>query len=279
MRTKIALMSALGALSALAPGAAFAQDAATAAPPPGVPGEPPPAPAAAAAAVPPPAEPGEAATPTPAPPEPAEGPKPVPGWVRIDSDGGGLQLWGGGTFPFNDSIGLAFDMYVNSGFLGEFDVGPAITAGPFIVTPMIGFQVDWNERRAQALVPQLYVVGGPSPIYSELWLQYYANSVFVDDAANQLFGRLIVDYKLTDYVALGVEADLGFDSKASDEGKGKIVSLPVGVNVLLSNVGAASSFMGFLGYETQDGYGTPAVETDPPPNNHLAGRLTFIHNF
>jgi hypothetical protein len=257
MRTTIALMSSLVALGGLFPAAALAQD--PAAPPPGVAGEPPPAPA-----------------------EPAAGPAPVPGWVRIDSDAGGLQLWGGGTFPFNDSIGLAFDMYVNSGFLGEFDVGPAITGGPFIITPMIGFQVDWDERRAQALVPQLYVVGGPSPIYSELWLQYYMNSVFVDDASNQLLGRLIVDYKLTDYVALGVEADLAFDSKASAEGKGEIVSLPVGVNVLLSNVGAASSFMGFLGYETKDGYGSPPNPADPAspvPNNHLAGRLTFIHNF
>jgi hypothetical protein len=214
----------------------------------------------------------------PAPPAPEEGPKPVPGWIRIDSDAGGVQLWGGGTFPFNDSVGLAFDMYVfqASSSLGEFDIGPAITAGPMIITPMLGLQVDWGARHAQALVPQLYVVGGPGPIYAELWFQYYLNSVFNEDipatptnpgftVSNQIYGRLIVDYKLTNYVAVGPELDLTHDSEA-DPG---VVSLAIGGNVLLSNVGAASSFMGFLGYETKDIYN----------DNHVAGRLTFVHNF
>ena len=200
----------------------------------------------------------------------------MPGWIRIDSDAGGLQLWAGGTFPFNDTVGLAMDIYVlqtATASLGEYDIGPAIAAGPFVVTPMIGYQVDWTARRSQALVPQLYVTGGPSPLYTELWFQWYINSVFIDDAANQVNGRLIVDFKLSDYVALGVEADLGYDTNgyANKDGEiKKLYSLPVGGNVLLSNLGAASSFMGFLGYEVLDPTGR---------DNHVAGRLTFIHNF
>jgi len=197
--------------------------------------------------------------------------------MRIDSDGGGLQLWGGGTFAFNDSVGLAFDMYVlqtATQSLGEFDIGPAITAGPFIITPMLGLQVDWTARRAQALVPQLYVVGGPSPLYVELWAQYYLNTVFNEDVpavgtlpgttiTNQLYLRAIVDFKLTDYVAIGPELDVIHDSEAD------VVGLAIGPNVLLSNVGAASAFMGYLAYETKDTFA----------DNHLTGRLTFIHNF
>ncbi len=275
MRTKIALITALSALGALVPAAALAQEAPPT-PAPGTPGDPPTAAPGAAAVAPPPAvDETTAPAAAPEPAEPAAGPEPIPGWVRIDSDGGGVQLWGGGTFPLTDSLGLAFDMYVFQGAesLGEFDIGPAITAGPFTLTPMVGFQANWSTRRAQAIVPQFYATGGPDPLYVELWLQYYMNKVFNDQASNQVYGRLIVDYKLSDYVALGVEADMGFDSAGVPNSDGevkKLNSLPVGVNVLLSNVGAASSFMGFLGYET----------LDPGANdNHLAGRLTFIHNF
>src|SRR5258706_4823911 len=165
MRTKIAFITSLAALGALVPAAAWAQDAAPAAPPAGA------APAAPAAAEPAPAAPAAApeAAPAAAPAAPA-GPTPAPGWMRIDSDFFGLQLWGGGTLPLVDGVGLAMDIYVNqnTASYGEFDLGPAITAGPLVLTPMIGFQMDWTTRRAAALVPQLYVTGGPDPIYAEL---------------------------------------------------------------------------------------------------------------
>jgi len=99
-------------------------------------------------------------------------------WFRIDSDLGSLQLWAGATHPLTDGIGLATDMYVlatvgGTGLLslGEFDIGPAITAGTFTLTPMLGVQADWGNHRMAALVPQFYLTGGPDPIYTELWLQ------------------------------------------------------------------------------------------------------------
>ena len=269
MRTKIALISTLAALGALVPAAAWAQEPAAAAP----------------AAAPAPAEAAPAAPAAPAEAAPAAT-TPLPGWVRIDSDAGGVQLWGGATFPLTEGIGLAFDMYVlqyalpggalgapTALSLGEFDIGPAITAGPFTLTPMLGVQFDWSSRKAQALVPPFYVTGGPAPIYSELWFQYYNNKVFNDALTNQVNGRLIVDYKISDYVAAGLELDLGFDSKGLPNAAGdakKVYSLPIGANVMFSNVGLNSSFMGFLGYETGD----PSAQ-----KNHLAGRLTFVHNF
>ena len=138
---------------------------------------------------------------------------------------------------------------------------------------MIGVQFDWTHRRTQALVPQFYMTGGPSPIYAELWFQYYNNKIFNDELSNQINARLIVDYKLSDYIGIGPEIDLGFDSagvaNADGEAK-KVYSLPIGVNLLFTNVGLNSTFMGFLGYET----GEPSGE-----KNHLGGRLTFVHNF
>jgi hypothetical protein len=298
MRTKIAFVSTLAALGALLPAAAWGQDAPAATAPAPVPTPAPAAPEAAAAPAPEAAPAAEAApAPADAPAAPAaevaaaaDGPTPWPGWIRIDSDAGLLQMWGGGTAPLADGIGLAFDMYVNSLNLGEIDVGPAITAGPLTLTPMLGLQVDWVQRKAVALVPQFYAVGSLGPIYTELWFQYYLNTVFQDDPdpmvgppiANDIYVRLIADFKASDYVAAGLELDLNHNSENVNlEGEDdRIKSLAIGPNVMLSNVGAGSSFMVFLGYETKPYFGdggAPPAEEDSA--NHLTGRLTFVHNF
>ena len=263
MRTQIALMTTLGALCAL-PGAALAQTAAE------------PAPVAAPAAPPAPAEP---AAPTPAPPaeqapapampEAPAGPTPVPAWFRIDSDGLGLQLWAGATHPLTDSVGLATDMYVGyyaGGSFGEFDIGPAITAGPVIITPMIGANLGWNTKRLEAIVPQLYVVGGPDPIYLELWVQDF---LYMHDGKNHdLYTRFFADYKVSDYFAVGPQIEATF---LLNNDRDTLGSLPVGASIMLSNYGAAGTFLAFAGYETQE-----AAQTI---GNKLAGRLTWVKNF
>jgi hypothetical protein len=288
MRTKIAFVTSVAALGCVLPATVLAQEAPAAAP------AAEPAPVAAPAPAP---EPAPAAAPVEAAPAPAaevaaaaDAPAAIPGWIRFDSDASLLQVWGGGTFPLTDGVGLAFDMYVNSLNLGEFDIGPAITAGPLTLTPMIGMQFDWVSRKAQALVPQFYAVGSLGPIYTELWFQYYLNTVFNDDpdpmvgppVANDIYVRLIADFKATDNVAAGLELDLNHNSEnVNFQGeKAGIKSLAIGPNVMLSNVGAGGVFMGFLGYETTSYFGAGGAM---PPNedsaNHLTGRLTFIKSF
>jgi hypothetical protein len=284
MRTNIALLSTLAALAALVPAAAFAQDPAPApAAAPIPPSEVPPAPAGAAPSNPVAEAPVTAAEPAPtaAPAEaaPAAGPTPAPGWMRIDSDFFGLQIWGGGTLPLADGIGLAMDIYTNAlvpGYatsaFGEFDIGPAITAGPFVATPMIGLQMDFAAHKAAAIVPQFYLTGGPGPIYAELWFQYYMYKPF-DGPSNQINSRLFVDYKLSDYVAVGPQVELNYDSVGYANADGelkKVYKLPVGGNVMFTNLGLNSTLLAFVGYETGD----PTAQ-----NNHLAGRLTYLHNF
>lgn len=279
--TSSLLASALSlcALAASAQEPAPAETAAPAPPPPAAEPAPAPAPVPAAGAVPAPeAAPTEAApmAPEAAPAAPAEEETFPAAWFRIDSDGSALQLWAGATHMLSDSVGIATDMYVNSGFLGEFDLGPAFTAGPFTVTPMLGLQVNWHDHRADALVPQLYVIGGPSPIYMELWVQNYENGVFdksgktTDGGGNTLYFRYFVDYMAGKYIGVGPEAELllGLNSK-SKNGDKSLLSLPVGLNVSLTSYGKNNSLVIFGGYETQD------TEND----KHLAGRLTFVHNF
>jgi hypothetical protein len=259
------------------------------APPPGPATPPPVAPAAAPVAP---------AVETPAAVPPAAAPAAAPeetfpaAWTRVDVDFVGLQLWAGATHALSDTIGIATDIYLNAPLqgaaqtLGEFDLGPAFTVGKFVITPMIGFQYDVWHHRANSLVPQLYITGGGGdPIYMELWVQNYENQVFdKTHATNNLYFRYFLDFTLGKYMALGpeVEALIGLNKAGKTPGlyapdlgstsNGKpntLVSLPVGLNVNFTNYGKNNTLMLFAGYET----------TRTPSHNHLAGRLTFIHNF
>lgn len=201
-----------------------------------------------------------------------------PSWFRIDSDLGGLQLWAGATHALTDTVGLASDIYVNSGTLGEFDIGPAITAGSFLITPMLGIQFDWLNKRAHALVPQLYVVGGPDPIYGELWVQNYMYTPFVEGTTNTLYFRLFVDYKISDYFAIGPQME---PTLALNGDGDTLMNLPVGGNVMLGNYGAGNTLFAFLGYETVENARQVQVGDAPLAfeDRGLVGRLTFVRNF
>jgi hypothetical protein len=275
-----------------APGAAPA-----AAPPPGPATPPPVAPAP---------EPAPAAAPVTVPPAveaPVVAPAPAPeetfpaAWMRIDSDFLGLQLWAGATHMLSDSVGIATDIYLNAPMIGtattplltfgEFDIGPAITAGKFTITPMLGGQWDLYRHRMNSLVPQLFITGGGGdPIYMELWVQNYENQIFnKKGGTNNLYFRYFIDFTLCRYLAVGPEAELlvglnengktpGFYAPdlghVSKSGKANaLVSLPVGLNFNFTNYGKNNTLMIFAGYET--------TKTDS--KNHVAGRLTFIHNF
>jgi hypothetical protein len=249
-----------------------------------------PAPAPAAAAPAPAPAPASAPAPAtePAPAVPAPGavapvPEPPPAeeetfpaaWFRIDSDGAGLQLWAGATHMLSDSIGIASDIYLNATpALGEFDLGPSFLAGPLVITPMLGIQADFVNHRANSIVPQLYITGGPDPLYLEFWFQNYENQVFDDTyGTNTAYFRFFIDYKLGKYFGVGpeVEATIGLNDagKASFANGEALGSLPIGANIMLSSYGKNNVLYVFGGYETQD----------TPNDKHLTGRLTFVHNF
>ena len=207
-----------------------------------------------------------------------------PGWIRVDHDTSALQVWGGATAPLADGIGLAFDVYVNSAFLGEFDIGPAIAVSTLTLTPMIGLQFDWSDRKLAAVVPQLYLTGplADGKLYNELWVQYYNYKLtkYQDEVGGFtfLYLREFLDYKFSDNVGLGPEIELTQNFTAK-----QMQSLPIGVNLML-NMGANSTFFGFIGYETNKNSNTYPVTDDMgmvtgTEKHNVAGRLTFVHNF
>lgn len=182
----------------------------------------------------------------------------------------------------SDTVGLASDIYVLQNFLGlslgEFDLGPAFVVGGFTITPMLGLQVNWSTYELAALVPQFYVVGGTDQLYTELWVQNYAYTVFdktgvsATGGSNYIYARFFIDYKMGKYFAVGPEVEItyGLNDLAVNAVNGeKLISLPVGVNLMLTNYGKNNYLMLFGGWETQDTFN----------DEHVAGRLTFVHNF
>jgi hypothetical protein len=211
---------------------------------------------------------------------------PVPAWFRFDSDLAGLSLWAGATHDLG-GVGLATDMVVSSGAysdlaggavpfsLAQFDVGPAFAFadGALLLTPMVGLQVDWVERRAVALpAPQLFTIVNVGPVYFESWVQCFFYELFSSDGAprDRLYTREFLLYKLGRHFALGPHVELTYHFESR-----RLFSLPVGGAAML-NYGRHGTLLVAMGYETdRDARAAAGGSGD----RALAGRFTFIYAF
>jgi len=211
---------------------------------------------------------------------------PVAGWFRVDSDVGGLQLWGGATFPLSDTIGLATDIYVldTFGSVGEFDIGPSITIAPGIsILPMVGLAVNWSLQRAASFIPQLYLYADSSSVYFEFWSQLFLSDMFHGGALDYLHLRAFPVYKVSDVFAIGVEIDANISiANAPVDADGNDVTLlwlPIGPHIKMS-AGAASTIELFVGYDVggEESYNL-ATYGGPTEEHRLAGRFTFVQTF
>jgi hypothetical protein len=227
----------------------------------------------------------------PAPAEDASAP--VAGWFRVDSDIGGLQLWGGATFPVSDTIGIATDIYVVNTALsgvdasdpaapkpvnttiGEFDIGPSITLAPGIsILPMVGLAINWNNQKAAYFVPQFYAYVDTTSIYFELWSQFFLGDMFNEGTMDYVHLRAFPLYKINDLFALGIEVDANVALKnAPTDAAGDDISplwLPLGPHLKM-NAGAASTIELFVGYDL--------APEEANGDRRLAGRFTFVQTF
>lgn len=255
------------------------------APEPGLPAEPTPNKAEPTADA-----PSAEAQPVAAPPAEPARTTDVTGWFRIDSDQGGLQLWAGAAHPLGEGISLATDIYVSGEWagalpsLGEFDIGPAITAGPAVITPMIGLQINFTSQRAAALVPQLYTIVDAGPVYFESWIQVYMQDMFAAEGATALdflHTRDFLLFKASDHVAVGIEVDANFALKNKALVADKTVYwLPIGPHMKL-HYGEASTLELFAGYDiaAKDQADPASTGATPSERGKLAGRFTFVQTW
>jgi hypothetical protein len=162
--------------------------------------------------------------------------------------------------------------------LGEFDLGPAITAGPVIITPMIGFNFNWSLQKTNAIVPQLYFTGGGGPVYFESWWQLFIQKPFEDTfnfGLNYLYNRDFITFNVTDDVGIGAEIDPWISLDKDLTGGKTLFHMPVG-GVLKLNYGKDNTFLGFLGYETTE---VGRAVAGGSGDRALYGRLTFVKNW
>lgn len=320
MRKSSRLIPLIAAGTFLIPTAAWAQGAegepappAEAPPTDAAPVEPAPAPAEAP---PPPVETAPAelpaepapveAAPAEAPPEEAED-EGVPSWFRIDSDALKLQLWAGATHDVG-GVGIATDIYVDSDYWGEFDIGVEIPVGEgVLLIPMVGIAADWSAKKFQSLVaPQLFGYFTFDPVYIELWSQVFFNSIFADpgftdDGSGEFveiketvpdfwYNRLYLTFAATENFRIGPQVELTYAlndaAKVVDEdgNDSALSSLQVGGHIDLG-YGEGNTLGLFLGYETVkesrniypelDEEGNEAGEID----HGIVGRLTFVRYF
>lgn len=201
----------------------------------------------------------------------------VAGWFRVDLDIGGLQIWGGATFPLSDTIGLATDIYM-FGTVGEFDIGPSITLAPGIsILPMLGLAVNFGPgaQKAAAFIPQFYAYVDTASVYFEFWSQLYLLDMFNEPSTDYLHLRAFPLFKASDWIAIGLEIDANIALKNAplDPTNGDeiaIMWLPIGPHLKM-NAGAASTIEVFVGYDLAN----EAINF----NRRFAGRLTFSQTF
>jgi hypothetical protein len=210
----------------------------------------------------------------------------VAGWFRVDHDVLGLQLWFGATHTLG-GIDWATDIYINSGWDAEFDIGPVLTLSDTVtITPMVGIAVNWGDQDFTTLVaPQFFTIANLDSIYIEQWTQGFFRSMFTDGKADDLYLRNQIFFKLSDHVALGpqIEATLALNDteEEGDDGMGNTItitteretlaSLPVGLGTNL-HYGKNNTLGLFLGVET-------VKDAQVPGSNKLAGRFTFVRTW
>lgn len=211
----------------------------------------------------------------------------TPGWFRVDSDLNGLSLWVGATHDLG-GVGLATDVQVSSGAfpdiasgnvvpfsLAQFDVGPAFAFvdGAVAVTPMVGLQFDWYQRRTVALAaPQLFTILDLGPVYFESWVQCFVYGMFAENARirDNFYTRNFLLYEFARAFALGPNVELTylFDSR-------RVISLPVGGAAML-NYGKNSTLLVAMGYETD---ADARRASGGSGDRAVAGRFTFIQTW
>lgn len=193
---------------------------------------------------------------------------PVSGWLRVEMDPEGPQLWVGSSYYLADFVDLAANARLVSS-TAEFDLGLAFYVGPVSLTPMLGivFDFDPEELRPAALsVPQLFTVIDGKVVYFESWIQLFFQDLFADEQEPQrdyFYSRNFLLIVLGSQFAIGpqIEIDVSFNNA----GEEPLVSLPLGGRINLG-LGETSILGLFLGYEFEkheDALG-------------LTGRFSFI---
>jgi hypothetical protein len=195
--------------------------------------------------------------------------KGVSGFMRVDTDALGTQIWFGATHPLG-GLNIVSDIYV-LGATGEFDTGLSFTIGEnLILSPMGGIVFDFESTNVKTFVPQFYVFWTLGKLYLESWELTYIG-LKDESPPNSFYNRTFLLYSLNDTISIGPQVELlSLNLEDTEDESDNLISLIVGGGIKLS-YGDNNTLGLFLGYETK--------EETRGENDGIAGRFTFIREW
>lgn len=199
--------------------------------------------------------------------EEAVEPAGVAGYMRVDTDKLGTQIWFGATHQWR-STDIASDVYL-VGTTAELDVGPVFPVGQYLaVSPMAGLVLDLGATDLTGIAPQFYVYLTAGRWYLESWETAFIAAS--DEYRPHTFSdRTFLLCSLSDQLALGPHAELSLNLEDTDAAS-RLTSLALGGAAQLG-YGDSNTLLVFAGYETRkDARGG---------GDGIAGRVTFIREW
>ena len=192
----------------------------------------------------------------------------VYGFMRVDTDFLGTQIWFGATHQLG-TLEINSDIYLVDA-TGEFDIGPSFPFGENLtLLPMVGIVFDFGSTNVATFVPQFYVYWASGKLYLESWEMVYIG-LRDESPPNSFYDRTFLLYSLSGALSVGPQLELSLNLEDTEDGSDTLTSLAVGPRANLG-YGEGNTLGLFLGYETK--------EEARGENDGIVGRFTFIREW
>ncbi|MEW6754454.1 MAG: hypothetical protein AB1505_26245 [Candidatus Latescibacterota bacterium] len=196
-------------------------------------------------------------------------PTAVPGWVRVDMDNYGMQVWFGATHRWR-GLDIVSDVYLVD-TNAEIDIGAAWTVGESLtLLGVVGPTFDFSTTDYIGTVFEMDAYLTAGPWYLESWDGAYLAVEAKDTyGPSYLYTRTFLLRSLNDVLAVGPHAELALSLEDAD-GHSRLTSLALGGAGQVA-YGDSNTLLVFLGYETR--------EATKGGGAGIAGRVTFLREW
>jgi hypothetical protein len=191
------------------------------------------------------------------------------GYMRVDADAFGTQIWFGATHPCG-GLNIESDI-IAVGATGELDIGASLSVleESLTLVPMVGAIFDFESMNVPTFIPQFYIYWALGELYLESWEMAYIGLKDESDP-NSFYNRTFLLYSLSDTFSVGPQAELSLNLEDTEDESDALASLLVGGRINVA-YGKNNTFSLFLGYE--------AKEEARGDLDGIAGRFTFVRTW
>jgi hypothetical protein len=200
----------------------------------------------------------------------------ISGYMRVDVDVFGTQIWFGATHPIG-GLNIESDI-ITMGTAAELDVGLSFSIlEDLILLPEAGVILDFESMSVPTFVPQFYIYWTLKQLYLESWENVYIGLKDESDP-DSFYNRTFLLYSLNDTFSIGPQAEFSLnledtdsvaDAKSNDDSD-TLTNLVIGGRINVG-YGENNTLSLFLGYETK--------EEARGDLDGITGRFTFVRNW